>query len=393
MVHANRSRERWTIRGPYARGRSVYAMAYDERNGRQRVWAASSSPFWGTVLCWSDDFGAEWVEPETPTIKFPEQSGLALQQIWQICPGPADRPDTLYCGVQPAALFESHDAGASWSPVTGLLEHPHRSRWQPGAGGLCLHTIIPDPANRDRMLVAISAAGVYRTDDGGRTWRARNVGVRAEFLPDKHPEFGQCVHKVVHHPARPERLFLQNHWGLYRSDDWGDTWHDIANGVPSDFGFAMAAHPHDPDTVYIVPLESDVFRCTPEAKLRVYRTRDAGATWEPLGRGLPQRNAYETVLRDALATDRHDPAGVYFGTRSGKLFASRNEGGSWQLIADGLPSIVCVKAAVVGGGEGGGSGVASTRGRAASRRGGRGAKGKAARGARPASRAARGRRR
>jgi photosystem II stability/assembly factor-like uncharacterized protein len=205
---------------------------------------------------------------------------------------------------------------------------------------------VLDPQNPQRMLIAISAAGVYRTDDGGRSWRARNVGVRAEFLPDKHPEFGQCVHKVVHHPSRPERLFLQNHWGLYRSDDWGDTWHDIANGVPSDFGFAMVMHPSDADTVYIIPLESDQFRCTPEAKLRVYRTSDAGASWKPLSNGLPQVGAYETVLRDSLAADSLTSAGIYFGTRSGKLFGSNDAGESWKELADGLPPVVCVKAAV-----------------------------------------------
>jgi photosystem II stability/assembly factor-like uncharacterized protein len=185
------------------------------------------------------------------------------------------------------------------------------------------------------------------TDDGGSTWRPSNKGVRAVFLPDQHPEFGQCVHKVVQSKQRPERMFLQNHWGLYRSDDWGDRWHDIANGVPSDFGFAMQMHPHDSDTVYIVPLESDEFRCTPEAKLRVYRTRDAGESWEPLTRGLPQQDSYETVLRDAMAADRLHPAGIYFGTRSGKLFGSADEGDSWSEIADGLPPIVCVRTALV----------------------------------------------
>lgn len=198
------------------------------------------------------------------------------------------------------------------------------------------------------MLVAISSGGVYRTGDGGKTWQASNKGVRAEFLPDQHPKFGQCVHKVVQHPARPERYFLQNHWGLYRSDDGGASWKDIANGVPSDFGFAMVVHPHDPDTVFIVPLEADTFRCTPEAKLRVYRTRDAGASWKPLTRGLPQKNAWETVLRDALCADSGRPAGFYFGTRSGRLYASRDDGTSWTLLVDGLPPVTCVRAAVVG---------------------------------------------
>jgi photosystem II stability/assembly factor-like uncharacterized protein len=197
------------------------------------------------------------------------------------------------------------------------------------------------------MRIAISAAGMYATSDGGATWRASNVGVRAEFLPDKYPEFGQCVHKVVQSKTQPARMYLQNHWGLYRSDDRGESWVDVANGVPSDFGFAMGIHPTDPDTAWIVPLESDEFRCTPEAKLRVYRTRDGGAKWKPMTKGLPQKGALETVLRDALAVDELDPAGVYFGTRSGKLFGSADEGRSWEMLLDGLPPIVAVKAAVV----------------------------------------------
>ena len=214
----------------------------------------------------------------------------------------------------------------------------------PGGGGLCLHTILVDPSEGGRLTVAISTGGVYRSDDGGRTWLARNRGVRAEYFPDPHPEFGQCVHKIVHHRARPGRLFLQNHWGLYRSDDGGDTWKDVANGVPSDFGFCMGIHPRDPDTAFIVPLHSDGFRCTPDGRLRVYRTRDAGASWHAMTRGLPQRDALETVVRDGMSVDGFDPAGVYFGTRSGKLYGSRDEGRTWSLLHDGLPPIVCVKA-------------------------------------------------
>ena len=347
LVSSDAARTRWRIDGPHFPGEAVYAIAFDDRGGRHRLFAGTRSFHWGSVLRASDDFGATWTSPERQNIRFPADSGLSLTQIWQITPGRASEPNRLFAGVEPAALFESGDGGETWVPVDGLLKHEHRPQWMPGGGGLCLHTIVLDPANRDRMLVAISTGGVYRTDDGGRSWTARNAGVRAEFLPNKQPEFGQCVHKVVQHPSRPGRLFLQNHWGLYRSDDWGDSWKDIANGVPSDFGFAMQMHPNDPDTVYIVPLQSDEFRCVPEAKMRVYRTRDAGASWEPLSSGLPQKDAYETVLRDALTADSLDPAGIFVGTRSGKLFGSADDGEHWQEIADGLPSIACVKAAVV----------------------------------------------
>jgi photosystem II stability/assembly factor-like uncharacterized protein len=301
---------------------------------------------WGGLLRSSDDFGRTWTNPEEANVKFPEGAGVALKQIWQIAPGRETEADTLYCGVEPAAVFVSRDAGAAWTLNDGLWNHPHRPQWQPGGGGLCLHTILLDPADDDRMHVAISTGGVYATEDGGESWRSSNTGVRADFLPDKYPEFGQCVHKVVHHDARPERLFLQNHGGLYRSDDWGDRWQDIADGVPSDFGFAMAMHPTDPDTVYILPLDG-FGRWPVDAKLQVYRTRDGGGSWEGLGNGLPQENAYETTLRDGLDTDTLDPAGIYFGTRSGKVFGSRDEGASWTLIKDGLPPVVCVKAAVI----------------------------------------------
>jgi photosystem II stability/assembly factor-like uncharacterized protein len=350
VLRSNASRKKWDVGGPYSIGSPVYAMAFDQRQGRRRLWWAQQSFRWGTALCSSDDYGKTITEPETYSVKFPPESQLTLKNIWQICLGRDDDPDTMYCGVEPAALFESHDAGKTWSPVEGLLNHPHRPKWQPGGGGLCLHTIVPDPSNPKRMMIAISTAGAYRTDDGGATWEARNQGVRAEFLPEKYPEFGQCVHKVVRHPSRPERMFLQNHWGLYRSDDAGNSWKDIANGVPSDFGFCMAAHPHDPDTVYIVPIESDEYRCTPQGKLRVYRTRNAGASWEPMTRGLPQKDALETILRDSMATDTCDPAGIYFGTRSGKVYGSSDDGKSWRAIIEGLPPVVCVRAALVGDG-------------------------------------------
>jgi len=249
--------------------------------------------------------------------------------------------------VEPAALFESRDAGETWSLVRGLFDHPHRPRWMPGNGGLALHTILLDPSNNQRMYVAISSGGVYRTDDAGTSWTPQNRGVRVMFMPCKYPEFGQCVHKIAMHPDRPERLFLQNHWGLYRSDDYAESWTDVANGVPSDFGFAMAVHPHNPDCVYIVPVESDEFRCSCEGRLRVYRTRNAGASWEPLTRGLPQKGAYETVLRDAMTLNSLDPVGIYLGTRSGQIFASHDEGKSWERMLEGLPPVLSIRHVVV----------------------------------------------
>lgn len=346
IFRSDKKRTKWTLEGPHFRGEAVYAFAHDSRTREPRTFAGINNGFFGPSMAFSTDLGKSWSAPDRQSVKFPEDSGRALKQIWQIVPGKEGKDDVMFCGVEPACLFVSRDGGTTWSPNEGLLRHEHQPKWQPGAGGLCLHTIIQDPKDPDRMLIAISSGGAYRTDDGGKSWKAKNVGVRAEFLPDKHPEFGQCVHKVVSHPSKPERLFLQNHWGLYRSDDWGDSWHDIANEVPSDFGFAMHMHPQNPDTVYIVPLESDQFRCTPEAKLRVYRTTDAGKSWEPLTRGLPQSDAYETVLRDGMCGDSIDPAGIYFGTRSGKVFGSNDSGDSWMEMADGLPPVVCVKVAV-----------------------------------------------
>jgi photosystem II stability/assembly factor-like uncharacterized protein len=350
LVRSGPDRNRWDLAGPYFPGHAIYAVAYDDRNGRHRLWASTRSPIWGTFLRSSDDFGKSWTNPQEAKVKFPLESGLSVKNVWKIALGRPEAPDQLYCGVEPAALFESQDAGESWSLVRGLFDHPHRSRWIPGSSGMIyLHTILPHPIDPGRLHVGISAAGVYRTDDGGRTWQARNRGIRVTHLPERFPEFGQCVHKIVRHPERPDRLFLQNHWGLSRSDDGADTWIDIAQDVPSDFGFAMTNHPHDSDTVYIVPMESDEFRCAPKGRLRVYRTRNAGASWEALIRGLPQRDAYETVLRDGMVTDSLDPVGIYFGTRSGKLYASRDAGKTWKEVLNGLPQIVCVASAVVAG--------------------------------------------
>ncbi len=346
ILRSNAQRSRWELAGPYFHGHSVYALAYDNRAGQHRIWSATSS-FWGTLLRSSEDFGKSWTNPQEAPIRFPADTGVSLKNIWQITLGPEDEPDRLYCGVEPAALFETRDGGQNWTLVRGLFDHPHRSRWMPGNGGLALHSIVLDPANKQRIYIAISSGGVYRSDDGGGTWTAQNQGIRAMFLPDKYPEFGQCVHKIAMHPARPGRLFLQNHWGIYRSDNSAKSWMDIANGVPSDFGFPIVIHPHNPDWAYVVPVESEEFRCACDGRLRVYRTRNAGASWEPLSRGLPQKQAYETVLRDAMTVDHYDPAGLYFGTRGGQLFGSRDEGKTWTTIHDGLPAIVCVRSAII----------------------------------------------
>ena len=341
-------RANWEEAGPYFPGRSVYALAYDGRSGRNKLWAAVNSPYWGSFLSSSDDFGRSWSDPESYNIKFPEGSDVSLKQIWQIVSDPHDA-DTVYCGVEPAALFKSTDAGETWSLNRGLFDHPHRTQWQPGGGGLCLHTILPDPSSPKRMHIAISTGGVYRTDDGGETWEPRNQGICARYMPpdQQYPEWGQCVHKVVSHPSNPNRMFLQHHWGVYRSDNRGDSWDDIGKGLPSDFGFAMEIDPHDANTVYIIPIESDEFRCTPEGKLRVYRTKDGGASWHALTEGLPQKDALETILRDNMEADANNPTGLYFGTRSGKLFGSSNGGDSWTLVKDGLPPITCVKTAKI----------------------------------------------
>jgi photosystem II stability/assembly factor-like uncharacterized protein len=255
----------------------------------------------------------------------------------------------VFAGVDPAALYRSDDRGETFQPVESLLNHPERPYWMPGFGGLCLHTVLPDPRDPKRIIVGISSAGTYRSDDGGETWTRRNKGVvMADDGPPIAPHFRpQCAHKMRYDAKNPDRIYLQNHPGVYRSDDGGDSWIDIAKGLPSVFGFPLVAHPSRADTAYLIPLESDNFRVPIEGKTKVWRTRDAGTSWEPLGNGLPQHDAYFSVLRDAFTSDSLDPAGLYFGTRGGHLFASDDEGESWRSIADWLPAVLCVRAAVV----------------------------------------------
>ena len=337
------------VRGPVFPGERFPAVALGQDG---RVAAASVSEHWGPTLRLSDDYGATWTEHDERAIAFPgglewtdHWSGAtkpaSLVQVWQLKFG---SNSTLFAGTEPAALFRSDDGGRKFELVDGLWNHPHRPQWYPGGGGLGLHTILIDPRDDQRMHVAISTGGVYRTDDGGKTWEARNKGIAGVVGVDPDSEFGQCVHKVDRDAGNPDTLFLQNHGGLYRSDDRGDNWQSIANGVPSDFGFPMVTHTSKPQTAYVIPLDYELGRCTPEGKCRVYRTTDGGGSWEPLSNGLPQQNAFVTVLRDGFCSDAGDPLGLWFGTRSGHVFTSEDEGEHWRCAAEFLPDVLCVRA-------------------------------------------------
>lgn len=341
-------RRDWTLDGPHFAMNAVYAVAIDTRAPTPRLLVGADSEHWGPSIFTSDDGGESWHEPEGGALRFPAETGAALVRAWQLQPaGPAE-PGVVWAGVEPAALFRSEDGGSTYSLVEGLWDHPDRPQWMPGGGGLCLHTVVPHPTDADRMVVAVSAAGVYRTGDGGKSWVPSNSGITAWHNPDPHPPFGQCVHKIARHPDRPEQMFLQNHGGVYRSDDGGATWGEIHGGLPATFGFPTVAHPHRPGTAYVYPLVADAHRMPPEDRCRVYRTTDAGESWHPLATGLPQERAYLTVLRDAMCTDDEPVAGVYLGTRTGEVFASADEGESWASIARHLPDVLSVRAAHVG---------------------------------------------
>jgi photosystem II stability/assembly factor-like uncharacterized protein len=270
-----------------------------------------------------------------------------LKRVWQLAPGPDSQPGRIYAGTEPSALFVSDDGGETFEMVRSLWDHPHREKWGAGFGGQAIHTVLPHPADTSSVLVAMSTGGVYRTADAGASWTANNTGIKAYFLPDPWPEFGQCVHKVARDAGDPDRFYAQNHHGVYRSDDAGATWQSIAEGLPSDFGFAMVAHPRRPGVIYNFPLTADARRYPTGERCQVFRSQDAGATWEPLTDGLPSEPFYPAVLRDAMCADDAEPTGVYFGTRSGEVYASRDEGDSWALVAGHLPDVLSVRAAVV----------------------------------------------
>jgi photosystem II stability/assembly factor-like uncharacterized protein len=338
----------WQWEGPAFGMTRVAAVAFDARQDPPRLLVGGGHEHWGPVISHSDDLGASWVEGDDAALRFPDQAGAAVQRVWQLAPGPADRPGEVWAGVEPAALFRSDDGGASFSLVTGLWDHPQRSEWQPGFGGLCLHTVLPHPDDASQVLIAVSAAGVYRSQDGGETWAPSNSGIEVSFMPEKFPEFGQCVHKVARDCEDPDRLILQNHGGVFRSSDGGASWERSEEGLPATFGFGLASHPRRSGTAFLFPLIADMNRMPPDGKARVFRTDDFGASWTSTSDGLPQEGFHTVVLRDALATDGGDPLGVYFGTRSGGVFASRDEGASWKEVAAHLPEVLCVRAAVVG---------------------------------------------
>ncbi|MFB7917202.1 WD40/YVTN/BNR-like repeat-containing protein [Streptomyces sp. NPDC056061] len=338
----------WEFDGPHFNAQAIYSLAIDTRRKVPRLLAGGDSSHWGPSVFHSDDLGRTWIEPKQPAVKFPQFTGASLERVWQLHPAGSEAPDVVYAGTEPAALFRSSDGGISFELIRPLWEHPTRSAWIPGGGGEGLHTVLTDPRDAMAVTVAVSAAGVFRTADGGASWTPSNKGVSAVFLPDPEPEFGQCVHKVARDAVDPDRLYLQNHWGVFRSDDAGNNWTDIGRGLPSDFGFAMAAHPHRANTAYVFPINADADRVPAGHRCRVFRTQDAGHSWEPLSAGLPADAHYGTVLRDALCTDDADPAGVYFGNRNGEVYASADDGDSWQQLTHHLPDVLCVRAATVG---------------------------------------------
>jgi photosystem II stability/assembly factor-like uncharacterized protein len=319
-------------------------MAFDPRTST--TFAAVGDPWFGSRIYRSNDLGRTWDEPQSgPT--FPADTGLKLNKVWHVEPGRPNEPGVIYAGVEPAALFKSADGGDSWEFVQSLNDHPTRSQWQPGAGGLCLHTIVLDPVDLNRIYIAISAAGIFRTTDGGKSWHHANQGTRVNFMPDQPPtyaEWGQCVHKVVLNPSIPNRLYQQNHCGVYRSDNGADNWTEITQGLPSDWGFGISVHPHNPDTIWVCPGISGYKHWVPEGQMAVYRTRDQGKSWDKLTKGLPQKDAFLNVLREGMAVDSLDPVGVYIGANTGQLYYSPDEGDSWKLAPALFPPISSVGA-------------------------------------------------
>jgi len=355
ILTADGKREEWEISGPHFGGWEIYHVKGSPADP-DRLYASQSSGWFGQILQRSDDGGKTWEAvgnefkydgvPGTHQWYDGTQHPWEFKRVWHLEPSPSD-PDTVYAGVEDAALFKTIDGGRSWQELPGLRSAKGKI-WQPGAGGMCLHTILLDPTRPEKIFVAISAAGTFRSDDGGATWRPVNKGLKSPYeLPDPDAEVGHCVHRIAMHPTRPQVLFMQKHWDVMRSDDGGDSWREVSGNLPSDFGFPIDVHAHEPNTIYVVPIKSDSEHYPPEAKLRVYRSRTGGDEWEPLTKGLPQRDCYVNVLREAMAIDSLDSCGIYFGTTGGQVYASVDSGDTWNPIVRDLPAVLSVEVQVL----------------------------------------------
>jgi len=351
ILTSDAKREHWDVSGPHFGGWEIYHIKGSAADPN-RLYASQSGGWFGQVIQRSDDGGETWVPvgnefvydgiPGTHQWYDGTQHPWEFKRVWYLEPSLTD-PDTVYAGVEDAAMFRTVDGGKSWQELSGLRNHTTGPSWQPGAGGMCLHTIIQDPGNADRLFIAISAAGAFRTDDAGATWQPINRGLRSEFMPNPEAEVGHCVHNLAMHPTRPGVLFMQKHWDVMRTDNAGESWQEISGNLPSDFGFPIAVHAHEPETIYVVPIKSDSEHFPPDGKLRVYRSRSGGNEWEALTNGLPQSDCYVNVLRDAMAVDSLDQCGIYFGTTGGQVYASPDAGDSWAPIVRDLPAVLSVE--------------------------------------------------
>jgi len=351
VLTSDAMRERWEITGPEFSGWEIFHLKGSPADP-ERLYVSQYSAWFGQVIQRSNDGGKTWA-PVSNKFLYDGVPGThqwydgtahpwEFKRVWHLEPSLSD-PDTLYAGVEDAALFRSSDGGQTWQEFSGLRGHGSGSRWEPGAGGLCLHTILLDPSEPNRIFTAISSAGVFRTDDAGQTWRSINRGLKSQYIPDPTAEVGHCVHRIAMHRSGQGALFMQKHWDVMRSDDARESWHEISGNLPTDFGFVVDVHAHEPDTVYVVPITSDSQHFPPDGRLRVFRSRTGGYEWEPLTEGLPQRNCYVNVLREAMAVDSLDSCGVYFGTTGGQVYASADSGDSWALIVRDLPAVLSVE--------------------------------------------------